>query len=77
MGVQPHCEKETRIVTTEDDDVLNSGSLFPEVLLLPPLIKSSGDDAAPSMINSKMPDYTCYDQVWIYSELEGFKYGIS
>ena len=54
MGVQPHCVGKTRIVTTEDDDVLNSGSLLPKGLLLPPSIKSSGDDVDPSTINPSM-----------------------
>ena len=69
VGVQPHCEGETRNVTTYVDDVLNAGSLLPEVLLLPPPIKESGDDAAPS----KMPTYTYYDQIWVYSALEASK----
>ena len=66
VGVQPHCEGETRNVTTENDDVLNASFLIPEVLLLPPPIKESGDDAAPS----KMPAYTYYDQICVYSALE-------
>ena len=50
-GVQPHNEGETRSVTTYIDDVLNARSLLPEVLLLPPPIKESGDDAAPTTAN--------------------------
>ena len=51
--------------------------MLPEVLLLPPHIKSSGDDAVSFTINSKMPDYTFYDQVWVCSALEAFKCVIS
>ena len=73
VGVQPHYEGETKNVTTYVDDVLNARSLLPEVLLLPPPIKESGDDEAPS----KMSTYTYYDQIWVYSALEAFKCGIS
>ena len=72
VGVQPHSEGETRSVTTYVDNVLNAGSLLHEVLPLPPPIKGSGDDAAPSKILA----YTYYDQIWVYSALEAFKCGI-
>ena len=42
VGLQPHCEGENRNVTTENEDMLNSGYFLPEVLLLPPPIKESG-----------------------------------
>ena len=77
VGVQPHCEGETRTMNTRDDVVLHSGSLLPEVLFLPPPITRSGDDAAPSTLSSKLLEFTYYDQIWVYSELESFKHGIS
>ena len=77
MGTQPHCEGEARTVTITDDDVLHSGSLLPEVLFLPPRITCSVDDATPSPTNSKVHELTYYDQIWFYSALEAFQYGIS
>ena len=47
VGVKPHCEGETRNVTTYVDDVMNAGCLLPEVLLLPPRNRESGEDEAP------------------------------
>ena len=72
VGAQPHCEGETRNVTTFVDDVMNGGCLLPEVLLLPPPNSKSGEDEAPA----KMPTFSYYDQIWVYSELETFKSGI-
>ena len=65
------------VVNTTKDDVLHSGSLLPEVLSLPPPITGSGDDAPLSTLNSKVPEYTYYDQIWVYITLEAFKHGIS
>ena len=65
VGVHPHCVGETRNVTTENQDVLNSGSLLPEVLLLPPPNRKSGENAA----QSKMHAYIYHDQIWVYSAL--------
>ena len=76
VGAQSHCEGETRIVTTTYDDILHSGSLLPEVLLLPPPITGSSDDVAPSTTNFKVHEFTYYDQIWVYSALEAFKHGI-
>ena len=73
VGAQPHCEGETRNVTTFVDDVMNAGCFLPEVLLLPPPNSKSGEDEAPE----KMPTFSYYDQIWVYSELETFKSGIS
>ena len=73
MGVQPHCEGETRNITTFVDDVMNSGCLLPELLLLAPHNSKSGKNEAPA----KMPTFSYYDQIWVYSELEAFKSGIS
>ena len=63
-------------MNTANDDILHSESFLPEVLPLPPPITGYGDDAAPSF-KSKVPEYTYYDQVWVYSKLEAFKSGIS
>ena len=47
VGAQSHCEGETRNVTTFVDDVMNASCLLPEVLLLPPHNRESGEDEAP------------------------------
>ena len=60
-------------VTTFVDDVMNACCLLPEVLLLPPPNSKSGEDEAPA----KMPTFSYYDQIWVYSELEYFKSEIS
>ena len=73
VGAQPHCEGETRNVTTFVDDVMHAGCLLPEVLLLPPPNSKTGEDEAPA----KMSTFSYYDQIWVYSELEAFKSGIS
>ena len=73
VGAQPHCEGETRNLTTFVDDVMNAGCLLHEVLLLPPPNSKSGENEAPA----KMPTFSYYDQIWVYSELEAFKFGIS
>ena len=77
VGVQPHCKGETRIVTDNVYDVLHAGSLHPEVVFPPPPIKDSSQDAAPITTGSKMPEFTYYDQIWVYSALEAHKSDIS
>ena len=63
VAAQPLCEGETRNVTTFVDDVMNAGYLLPEVLLPSPPNRESGEDEAPS----KMPAFSYYDQIWVYS----------
>ena len=73
VGAQPQCEGETRNITTFVDNVMNSGCLLPEVLLLPPPNSKSCEDEAPT----GMPTFSYNDQIWVYSEFEAFKSGIS
>ena len=51
---QPHCEGETRNVTTFVDDVMNACCLLPELLLLSPPNSKSGEDKA----LEKMPNFS-------------------
>ena len=47
MGAQPHYEGETRNITTFVDVMMNASFLLPEVLLLPPPNRESGEHEAP------------------------------
>ena len=47
---------------------------MPDVLSLPPSTTGSGDDVAPYTI-SKVPQYTYYDHIWLYSEMEALENG--
>ena len=61
------------IVNTTNDDVSQPRSKLPAILTLPPPTTGSSDDAAPSS-TSKVPEYIYYDHIWVYSDLEAFKY---
>ena len=67
----PAVRERLGIVTTFVDDVMNAYCFLPEVFLLPPPNNKSGEDEAPT----KMPTFSYYDQIWVYSELEAFKSG--
>ena len=56
VGVEPHYEGETKDLTLNVDDVLITGSLLPEVVILPPLIKGSSQIVAPISIDSGNSD---------------------
>ena len=69
-------EESKSIVNTTNDDVSLSRSKLPAILTLPPPTIGSNNDAAPSS-KSKVPEYTYYDQIWVYGDLEAFKSNIS
>ena len=54
VGVHPHCEGETRDLTTVVDDVLITGFVIPEMVILPPLIKGYSQIAAPTSTESEI-----------------------
>ena len=56
MGVHTHCEGETRDITTVVDDVLIIGSVLPEVVILPQLIKGSSQIVAPTSTDFENSD---------------------